>query len=167
MITVSDASPLIFLAKIGCFDLLKTLFQEVSIPQQVYIDVAVKGKNKPGAKEVSKALKDAWIKVIEIKEKAKVEKLKEDWRIHQGETEAIVLAQSSLSASQLLADDDKAVSKARDLKITVIRTPGILLLAKRRGLIPKIKKEIDHLLEEGYWMTNKEYENLLKEVNEF
>lgn len=166
MITVSDASPLIFLAKIGCFNLIKTLFQEVSVPQQVYIDVAVKGKNKPGAKEVNKALKDTWIKVIETKEKAKVEKLKEDWKIHQGETEAIVLAQS-LSASQLLADDDKAVSKARDLKITVIRTPGILLLAKRRGLIPKIKKEIDHLLEEGYWMTSKEYENLLKEVNEF
>lgn len=166
MITVSDASPLIFLAKIDCFDLLKTLFQKVSIPHQIYIDVAVKGKNKPGSKETDKAVKDAWIEVVEIKEKAKIEKLREEWKIHQGETEAIVLAQS-LSASQLLTDDDRAVSKARDLKIAVMRTPGILLLAKRKGLISKSKEKIDCLLEEGYWITKEEYENFLREANEF
>lgn len=166
MTTVSDASPLIFLTKVDCFDLLKTLFHKVSIPHQVYIDVVVKGKTKAGAKEVNKAISDTWVEVIEIKEKDKVEKLREAWKIHQGETEAIVLAQS-LSASQLLADDDKAVSKARNLKITVIRTPGILLLAKRMGLISKVKGKIDRLLEEGYWMTSKEYEAFLKEANEF
>lgn len=86
--------------------------------------------------------------------------------IHQGETEAIILAQS-LSTSILLTDDDKAVLKARDLKITVVRTPGILLLAKREELISKVKEKANHLVEEGYWMTKEEYGNFLKEANEF
>ncbi len=68
MITVSDSSPLIFLAKINCLDLLKKLFHKVSIPHQVYIDVVVEGKTKPGGKEVNKAINDTWIEVIEIKE---------------------------------------------------------------------------------------------------
>lgn len=80
MSTVSDSSPLIFLAKIGCLDFLKTLFHKVFIPQQVYIDVVVKGKTKPGAKEINKAINEAWIEVVDIKEKDKVEKMRKAWR---------------------------------------------------------------------------------------
>jgi uncharacterized protein len=166
MSTVSDSSPLIFLAKIGCLDFLKTLFHKVFIPQQVYIDVVVKRRTKAGAKEVNKAINEAWIEVVDIKEKDKIEKLGKAWRIHQGETEAIVLAQS-LATSLLLTDDDKVVLKARDLKITVVSTPGILLLAKREELISKVKEKANRLIEEGYWMTKEECENFLKEANEF
>lgn len=50
MITVSDSSPFIFLAKLDWFYLLKTLFQKIFIPNQVYVDVAIKGKTRPGEK---------------------------------------------------------------------------------------------------------------------
>lgn len=165
MITVSNSSPLIFLAKLDCFDFLKMLFHKIFIPQQVYIDVVIKGRGRAGEKEVNKAIKENWLEVTEIKEKDKVERLKRDWKIHQGEAEAIVLTQN-LSASRLLTDDNEAVLIARDLKISVIRTPGIFLLAKRKGLIPAVKEKIDSLIKEGYWMTNEEYENILKEANE-
>lgn len=165
MITVSNSSPLIFLAKLNCFDFLKMLFYKVFIPNQVYIDVVIKDRGRVGEKEVNKAIKETWLEVIEITEKDKVERLKRDWKIHQGEAEAIVLVQN-LSASRLLTDDNETVLKARDLKISVIRTPGIFLLAKRKGLISTVKGKIDRLIKEGYWMTNEEYENILKEANE-
>lgn len=165
MITVADSSPLIFLAKLNCFEFLKILFQKIFIPHQVYIDVVIEGRGRAGEKELNEAIAQNWVEVVEIENKNKLEMLRKNWKIHQGEAEAIVLSQN-LSASRLLTDDDQAISKARSLKITIIRTPGIFLIAKRAGLIPRIKEKIDLLIQERYWITNEEYENVLKQANE-
>ncbi len=46
MIAVSNASPLIFLAKIGKIHLLEKIFEKILIPEKVYNEVVVKGKEK-------------------------------------------------------------------------------------------------------------------------
>ena len=43
---VTNASPLIFLAKIDKLELLIVLFEEVIIPVQVFAEVVTKGKEK-------------------------------------------------------------------------------------------------------------------------
>ncbi|HIH96974.1 MAG TPA: hypothetical protein HA348_05815 [Thermoplasmata archaeon] len=43
---VTNASPLIFLAKIDKLELLIELFEEVIIPVQVFAEVVIKGKEK-------------------------------------------------------------------------------------------------------------------------
>ena len=43
---VTNASPLIFLAKIDKLELLIELFEEVIIPVQVFAEVVTKGKEK-------------------------------------------------------------------------------------------------------------------------
>lgn len=165
MITVSDSSPFIFLAKLDYFYLLKTLFQKIFIPNQVYVDVVIKGKRRPGEKELNQAVQEGWIEVVEVKESDKVKAIIENWKVHQGEAEAIFLAKN-LSAFYLLTDDDRVVSRAGSINIIPIRTPGVFLMAKTMRLIPTVKEKIDGLVRENYWMTHEEYEDILKEAKE-
>ena len=46
MRVVSNSTPLIFLAKIGKLDLLEKIFDSVQIPNEVYLEVVVEGKEK-------------------------------------------------------------------------------------------------------------------------
>ena len=48
---ISDAGPLIHLARAGHFDLLQDLFARVLIPPAVYHEVAIRGKEEDGSKE--------------------------------------------------------------------------------------------------------------------
>jgi predicted nucleic acid-binding protein len=49
MIVVADSTPLIYLAVIGRFDLLQTLYGRIVIPQAVLDVVATRGTIRPGA----------------------------------------------------------------------------------------------------------------------
>lgn len=73
MIVVSNTTPLIGLASIQRFDLLFDLFGEVYIPQAVYDEAVVAGREEGGAKrEVSSA---TWIKAMPVKDRLAVEVL--------------------------------------------------------------------------------------------
>ena len=43
MTVVADSSPLVILAKLGCFDLLKRLFPRLYISREVHYEVVVSG----------------------------------------------------------------------------------------------------------------------------
>ena len=60
MIAVTDSSPLVILAKLGCFDSLKQLFPSLVISTEVHREVVVDGAGLPGASEVAQA---SWIEV--------------------------------------------------------------------------------------------------------
>lgn len=53
---VSDSGPLIHLAQVNQFQLLKEFFQELEINQIVYDEVITEGKGRSGQKELEKAL---------------------------------------------------------------------------------------------------------------
>ncbi len=59
MSVVSNASPLIGLARIGELELLQQLYGELVIPEAVEHEVVVEGAELPAADQVGKA---AWIK---------------------------------------------------------------------------------------------------------
>lgn len=56
-----EASPLINLARVGCFDLLAAFYGEIVIPQAVYDEVVVRGAGREGSREVDGA---SWIEVL-------------------------------------------------------------------------------------------------------
>jgi predicted nucleic acid-binding protein len=62
---VSNASPLITLARIGRLESLRRLFSPVQISTEVYDEIVVAGDRKPGALAVSKA---DWIQVSPVKD---------------------------------------------------------------------------------------------------
>jgi len=54
MSIVSNASPIISLARIGKLDLLHQLYGELIVPEAVWDEVVVKGIGQPGANDVKK-----------------------------------------------------------------------------------------------------------------
>jgi predicted nucleic acid-binding protein len=86
MSVVSNASPLISLARIGKLDLLRQLYGELLIPEAVWHEVVIEGVGQPGANEVKVA---TWIKTQSVTNTPLVSALRQE--LDAGEAEAIVL----------------------------------------------------------------------------
>jgi predicted nucleic acid-binding protein len=56
---VSNSTPLIALSRIGRLDVLRDLFEEIMVPAEVYDELVVKGKDRPGSEAVATA---GWIR---------------------------------------------------------------------------------------------------------
>ena len=160
MIVVSNASPLIALAKVGRLDLLPELFESIFLSQAVYDEVAKSGGERPGALEIRKA---DWIEVKPIKDKSKVSYLLAD--LDKGEAETLVLAEE-LSANWVLLDETKARLVAELLSLNYIGTIGLLLLFKRSGKITLLRPVLDELRENHFYISERVYQIALAEAGE-
>ena len=137
-IIISDTSCLIALQRIGLLHLLKDLFQEVLITPEV--------KN-----EFEYDLPE-WILVSEVKNKEKQSELEK--KLDKGESSSIALALERKD-SLLIIDEIKGRKIAASLKIEIIGTVGIILLADKRGLIKDVFSVIQKLTDEGFRLSDK------------
>jgi len=143
---VSNASPLIHLARIGRLGLLRPLFSPVSIPGAVYREVVAEGRGRPGADEVARAVTDGWLVVVPVTASSGLEQLRAS--LDEGEAEAIQLA-LQLRPARVLLDEAPARQKAERLGLGVTGTLGVLLRAKQTGLLPSVAAELHRLQTEG------------------
>jgi len=160
MEVVSNSSPIIHLSKIGRLDLLKFLFDTIKIPEAVYKECVIEGGCRPEVKIIRDA---KWIKVVNIKDTNLTKLLKAE--VDEGEAEAIALA-LEIGADLVLLDDYEAREKARLLGLKVTGTIGILLKAKKKGLIKSLKDEIENLQLGGFWLRKDFVKKILKIVDE-
>jgi predicted nucleic acid-binding protein len=86
-------------------------------------------------------------------------------RLHYGELEVIVGAKEK-GIKVAIIDDLAARKMANELLIDTIGLIGILCLAKQEKLIDSVKKEMDALRENGYYIDNEIYKKVLERVNE-
>jgi len=155
---VSDTTPLISLLKISQLDLLQRLYGEILIPKAVFKEVeAGKGKHF-----YTDFLKLPWIKVVGI---ANEEALNQFFDLDAGEAEAIVLA-TELHADLILVDEKLGRWHAKHAGLKVSGTIGVLIKAKREGLIPGIKQMLDDLIARNVWIGEKLKTEILKQVGE-
>jgi len=99
MSIVSNASPLINLARIGKLSLLHDLYGELIVPEAVWHEVVFVGQGQPGADEVKSA---SWIQRRLVMNKQLEQALRQE--LDAGEAEAIALA-VELNAELLLMDE--------------------------------------------------------------
>lgn len=135
MIVVSDTSPLTYLYQIQRFDLLSSLYGEVVVPP------AVERELKAGA-HLHEGLDWALLRVVAPKSSHRVTLLSAS--LDLGESEAIVLA-SEIKADLLLIDEADGREVARKLGIRLTGLLGVLLEAKRRGVVSSMSDELDRL----------------------
>jgi predicted nucleic acid-binding protein len=154
VIVVANAGPLIALAEIGCFDLLKSLYGQIRIPPAVRDEVVVSRDRRPGAQEVAAA---GWIEVENVRDLTAVRILRE--RLDRGESEAIVLA-IELDADLLLIDEARGRRIAESRGLNKTGTLGTLILAKQRGLITSITPLLDELLARGFRLHKELYQTV-------
>jgi predicted nucleic acid-binding protein len=161
MIVVSNTTPLIGLATVQRFDLLRHLFNEIHIPDAVYGEAVVAGREAGGAKrEVTDA---PWIKVVSVSDRLAVEALLDD--LDLGEAETIVLARE-LDADWVLMDEKKGRRKLTQMGLKKIGTLGILLSAKQAGLLPVIRPDIERLRQQGFSLSQTVIDTVLQKANE-
>lgn len=161
MIVVSNTTPLIGLASIDRFDLLRQLFGEIQIAQAVYGEAVTAGREVGGAKEeVSTA---TWIRTTVVQDRLAVEVLLDE--LDLGEAETIVLARE-VNADLVLMDEKKRRRKVSKLGLQKIGTLGILLKAKQVGLLTQIRPDIERLRQEGFSISDTVVDIVLLDAGE-
>jgi predicted nucleic acid-binding protein len=155
MIIVSDTTPISELAKVDHLDLLPKLFGKVVIPQGVFNELQV------GEHPAAKLVQDlSWLEVVTVDNQQLVRELQQSFKLDLGESEAIALAEE-IRASQLLIDERAARKVAMARKLPLIGTVGILLLAKRRGLLDSVKDVLDEMQAQGMRISDRLYVQVL------
>ena len=160
MIVVANSTPLIYLAAIQRFDLLRRLFGRIVIPQAVYQEVVTEGSGRPGAAETAGA---DWVEQHLVTDRAKVDALMD--HLDSGEAEVIALA-TQMPADLVVMDE---ASGRRDLKqerLTFTGTVGVLIMATRLELIPGLRPELDRLRTSGFHLSESIYRLCLEQVGE-
>lgn len=144
MKAVCNSSVLISLSIIGQLDLLHKRFPDgILIPAAVWHEVVESAQGRSGAEQVAAA---RWIEVMSIADTDLVTMLKTS--LDTGEAEAIVLAREQ-NISIVLLDEKDARKAAKRLGLSVLGAVGILIWAKRAGIIANLRSQLDALQQEG------------------
>lgn len=136
MIAISNSGPLIHLAQLGCLEWLTELFEKVIIPIEVYNETVIEGKknNHADAILIENMIQSGFIEVF--KKDHEITNFFQSEFLHKGEISAINLA-LSFSEEIILLDDEEARISARQLKLKVKGTLGILLDVYTKKIISK------------------------------
>ena len=161
---ISNASPLIFLAKIGKLDLLENY--EIIIPKQVHEEI-IKGKKigRDDSYKIESLIEKNKIKVDGTKINKEIDKL----NLGEGEKATISLGIKK-KVNIILLDERKARRVAKFYKLKYKLKPrgtiGILLEAHKNKKISKeeIKELLQKLIKEGYRISEELIIGLLKEI---
>lgn len=161
MIVVSNASPLINLARIGRLLLLRDLYGQLTIPEAVWNEVVIEGKDQPGASEIEAA---TWIRRKVATDNQLVRILQQD--LDDGEAEAIALAVEE-EADLLLMDERIGRESANHLGLRYVGLVGVLVEAKSKALVREIKPLLDALRDiAGFRLSEDLYSRVLKDQGE-
>jgi predicted nucleic acid-binding protein len=159
-IIVSNTSPISELAKIGQLEILEQLYGRVCIPQEVFEELA---NGDHPARTLVLSLR--WIHTHKIGNPEEMQSLFLSTGLHSGECAAIVLAEE-LSANRLLIDDLAARIEAKARNVPIIGTLGILVVAKKRAIVPSIRDLIDELRRNGTRISQRLYLDILTVAGE-
>jgi uncharacterized protein len=146
VIAVADSSPLIILARIGCFDLLNKLFSPLYISSEVRQEVVVLGAGLPGSTEVEKA---EWIEVKNLKNQADLLAAQKKFALGLGELSTILLA-NEIHGGIALLDDYNARKLAKDEGLQVRGSVGILETLYLRGYLTDLRSAFLQLHAHSY-----------------
>jgi len=161
VIVISDATPIISLAKIGMIYILRKFFNEVILPKAVYDEICI----NPIFLDEAKMIQTCEFIQVETVSNEQSIKILRATGLDLGESEAIVLA-DSLPDALLLMDERKGRQIASSMGIRIIGTLGLLLLAKEHGLIKQIKPLMDALIEANIRISESLYNSILEIAEE-
>lgn len=134
------------------------MFESIIVPDQVYQEIVVDGPFDEAKKMLPNA---AWYSIIKVEISLKVAA----WNLGDGESSVFSLA-SQKPEYRALVDDLAARRCARVLGVNTLGTGGLLVLAKKRGLIQSVRKRIERLRDSGLYMSDNVVELLAFKAGE-
>lgn len=161
MTVVSNTSPLTNLAAIGQFALLHELYGTIQIAEEVWEELNAFGQPWPGSREVANA---PWISQNQVKNKELVQALRRD--LDRGEAATIALA-IELNADLVLLDEQDGRRAAQRMGLRPLGVLGVLLQAKKKGLVSAVKPHVDDLRQTaGFYLSDAVYQTVLNLAEE-
>ena len=154
---VCNASPIILLSKAESLFLLTELADKVIIPNGVKQELSKKIDNR-----IQDVLSHKKVKMVKLR---KVNPKVLEWGLGKGESEVISLALEN-SAYEVMLDDRLGRKCAISLSIKVRGTVGIIILAKRKGLLSEARPVIQRLIDSGIYFSDEWLSNVLSMVGE-
>ena len=139
---ISDAGPLIALAKADSLFVPRDLFSRIRIPEAVWLECVQ--KTGADSRRIEQAASEGWLNVVSVATK----------RSHPpspgiGEVEAIQLALETEKAL-LIVDDRLARREATRRGLDYIGTVRMLHLAEQRSIVDNAEATIQRMAECGY-----------------
>lgn len=141
---ISDTSCLIALERIGKLEVLKLLFEKVLITEEVRLEF---GQEIPD-----------WIVLVKNQNTAKFFELRKV--LDSGEASSIAFALGAEN-SLLIIDEVKGRKIATENGLEIIGTLGLLLLAKKSGLVEDLEQVLKDLNKNGFRVSKKLIDILL------
>jgi predicted nucleic acid-binding protein len=142
---VINASPLITLFRAGLHPLLPQLFSELLVPEAVWNEVVSRTYDDPATRGLPQS---AWAG----KTASTVDPAVAVWNLGAGETAVLSLSLHSPGYTAIV--DDRAARRcARVLDVRTIGTAGVIVLARRKGLIASVEDALRQLQGAGLWLS--------------
>ncbi len=158
---VINASPLIFLGRAGCLDLLQSVVDLCFVPEAVQTELRHRGAKD---KTVRALAANTWIQVVPVQV---IPEPVAAWGLGPGESSVLAFAlQDATRNTVAVIDDLSARHCATTLGIPLRGTLGLVLIAKRRGLIPFARPVMEKLIAHGMYLSQTVLEQALSRVGE-
>jgi predicted nucleic acid-binding protein len=149
------------LAAAGQLDLLKRLYDKVTVPNMVAQELSAIHTERfhvPSLETLS------WIEVKAVADRYLVSSFL--LKLDPGEAEVIALA-VEMNADLVLLDERMAREVASRLGLKFIGVIGVLIEAKHRGFILTLKPVLDDMIAKaGFWVSEHLYARVLREAGE-
>lgn len=159
-LVAADASPLIGLAAAGAFELLRELFGRVVVTATVRDEIRA-GGNRPGWGELTAAIQEGWIEVAP--DPTDTEAFPE---LAEGEASTLQLAVAHGEGCLVLMDETLGRARARALSVPVTGLAGVLLAAKRAGLVDRVGPLFERLTANSFRISAEVVRTVLEQAGE-
>lgn len=156
---VANASPLIYLARAGLFDLLKLAGEQVLVTDVVTAKILARGGDDPTVVAMQGV---SWLREVKGPNLPAVILA---WDLGPGESSALAWARLHRGCRAVI-DDLQARRCADALGIPLRGTLGLVLRAKRLGHVDCARPILDRLRGAGMYLSNRAADLALAEVGE-
>lgn len=143
---VVNASPLICLCKSGLSSLLPALFDEIVVPDKVYQEITAKDNDTHIFQTLFTAPQ------IKIVSNITVPTSITSWALGEGESSVLSFTLEHPNYWAII-DDREARRCAMTLGCRHTGTVGVIVLAKRRNIIPSVRECLNNLQSAGLWLS--------------
>lgn len=141
---IADAGPLIALARLHQISLLQQIFGRVLVTEIVFAECAGRS-DFPESALIQEAITRKQLELCASPDFSAYTQ-----KIDAGEASAIAVAIEY--GCGVLMDDKAGRRMAANAGVPVIGTVGVLVLAKRKGLVPLVKPLLESLATSGYFL---------------
>ena len=158
-IAVINASPLILLSRSKKLALLHVFAERILVPAPVAQEISARGIHDITAQSITAT---AWLEVVAG---MPVSQEIASWGLGPGESSVLAIAQANPGMTAII-DDLGGRKCAASLGIPIRGTLGIVLAAKRRGVIEYARPVLEELIASGLYLHRRVLDESLKRAGE-